>query len=101
MMAKGTDEKSQKALDYIAGRRSNDEVIREFFGINKGDEGKTPVMKRLMVRWHSKLAELGVSKEEFSAFFRDVLEKEELFPEDKKKEVVAKEAKEEVKPTAK
>lgn len=74
MQTNAYTEETQAVLNQLAGYRTKEQVVCEFFGVKPEDLGKTVKLKKAEVQWHDRLAALGLSKETFIAMFRDTLE---------------------------
>lgn len=77
MMAQASTEAANAVLLHITGYRTKEQVICEFFGVKPEDLGKTVKLKRAGVRFHPRLAKLGVTLETFKEMFDDTLELDE------------------------
>lgn len=78
----GDNPETERLLKYVAGARTSDEKISEFFGIRLQDRSKTPVLKKLGVKFCPALANLGVTLEDLKAFVDGALEDSELSGEE-------------------
>lgn len=65
-------------MNRLSGFRPKKEIVKRFFGINDEQFNKGELLKKMGVRYHEKLAELGVTKADFGSLFEDILPKSYL-----------------------
>jgi hypothetical protein len=76
-MANAFNQETQAVINSIAGVKTPETAVCEYFGVQVSDLGKTVKLKRAGVRWYPKLATMGVSLDAFKAMFADTLELDE------------------------
>ena len=76
-MATAINQETTAVMNAIAGFRTKEQMICEYFGVQPSDLGKTVKLKRAGVRWYPKIATLGISLAEFKEMFADTLELDE------------------------
>lgn len=78
MLSTGAYNAETKAvMDHLAGYRTKEQLICEYFGIQPEDLGKTVKLKNAGIRWYPKLATRGLTLEAFKDMFKDTLEFDE------------------------
>lgn len=80
----GTTPETIAVMRKLQGHRTVADIVCRFFGFQKEDLIKAEKLKKMGLKYHDRLGELGVSKEAFVALFEDVLPKE-YFDGDKKR----------------
>ncbi len=78
----GVNDESNAVIRKLQGHRTVAQRVMEYYGLQKEDLVKAKKLKEMGVKHTERLAQLGVSKQQFEALFEDILDFTEDEPSD-------------------
>ena len=70
---RGQNRETQAVIDRICGKRTKEEIVKEFFGLTDADVHNVERLRELGVEYHEMLAQFSINEEDFATLFGGTL----------------------------